>query len=414
MRTSTVCASCSSLGECGGFNGGGCSLVKLGEPSNARREWFHRLTTQEKRRHMAFVGPLPTPVKLEVHPYRKGQEMPCTNDCGHCTRREDRYELRKGGIQGIDPDKLISLIKSFKGREVHGLVLSGNSTEPTCYPEIAQVIQTAKDVGLQVSLFSNFYFAEPISGLEVASRLAKDDVVRISLDAGRPETYGLVHQPRFRDAYEKIKSNIHALVQQRALVQQMRPPGGAFRVEISYVLMRANSARDELSSVVNWARDVGVDQVRFTLLLCPRIGNAGFDKSQVLSEHETAHVTAFLKHLEVESGDSACEIQVLEDKPEQPDKPFRKCHHWKFIAVLGACGRFFPCTSVSLVRLMDRLGRGNINSPQFDFWEFWADPHKWSDLRPQECAGGRPAECTHFEFAVNQTLDQLAAASPPC
>ena len=282
-------------------------------------------------------------------------------------------------------------------------MLSGNSTEPTEYPEIAQVVRAVKNAHLQLSLFSNFHRGDRL--LEVASLLTKDDVVRISLDASCDATYRLVHRPGNRHAFEKVRSNIIDLLQQR---QRFRRE---FRVEISFVLMRHNCAHRELATLVSWARNVGVDRVRFTHLLCPKIGNEQFDNSQLLSERESTAAIAFVRNLQAEGTHSHCEIQILEDAPHQPQKPFRNCHHWKLIAVLGACGRFFPCTSVSLVRLTGRLGRGDINSPSFDFWQFWADPDKFPDLRPADCAAGRPAECIHFEFAVNQEIEQLAAAT---
>lgn len=396
ISTSVCRAPCAAHGE------GHCSLVKLSQSPNARRGWFYGLTTAEQRRHAARVGPLPAPVILEVHPYRRGQELPCNNDCGHCTRREDRYELGRQGVQGIDPERLLSLIESLRGRGVQRVVLSGNSTEPTQYPEIAEVVRTVKDVGLKLSLFSNYYGADRL--LEVASLLAKDDVVRVSLDAGKPQTYNRVHRPLFANAFRQIMTNIENLVQQK------RQHRREFCIEISYIITRANCAGEELVNLVNWGREHGVDRVRFSHMLCPRIGNDAFDHSQVLNEQETARVMTLLRELKAESADSSCEIQILDDEPEQAHKPFGKCHHWKLIAMLGACGKFFPCTSVSLVRLM-RLGRGDVNSRDFNFWQWWAEPQKWSNLRPQTCAAGQPAECTRFEFIVNKEIDQLAAAT---
>ena len=376
-------------------------LLKPSHLHNARRAWFYNLTTAEHRRHVARVGPLPAPLKLEVHPYCLGQGLPCTNDCRHCTRREDRRDLQNLGIQGINPDRLIPLIESLAGRGVHDVVLSGNSTEPLLYPAIVDVVRAVKEGGLGITVFSNFFHGEQL--LEAVPWLGDGDVVRISLDAGTARTYDLIHDPRSRHAFSRTLDNIEALIERR------RRHGRNFHVEISFVLMSLNARSTEITAVVNWARDHAVDRVRFSHLLCPRIGNGEFDSSQLLSKRETVQAVALLKHLQTESADSGCEIQILEDEPQQPQKPFRACHHWKLVGVLGASGRFFPCTSVSLVRLMDRLGRGDINSPDFDFWEFCNDPSKWADLCPQSCAGGQLAECTRFEFTANQEIEELAA-----
>ena len=366
---------------------------------NARLEWFCRLATAEQRRR-AVTGPLPAPLTVEIHPYiyRHGL-LPCSNDCGHCTRRDDRADLQYRRVPGIDPVKLISFIGGLAGRGVRNFVISGNSTEPTCYPALPSVIRAVKDAGLALSVFTNFHRGDRV--IEAADCLAAQDVVRVSLDAGGPRSYERVHRPRFRHAFETVMGNIAQLVQER------RRLGRHFRVEISFVVTRANWVSTEVRSLVRRASELEVNRVRFTRLLVPQIGNDLFDRSQIPGAAQATEAAALLRELQAETAGSTCEVQVLDEAPQQPHKPFARCHHWKVVAVLGACGRFFPCTSVSLVRLMNRLGRGDINAPDFDFWEFWSDADKWSGLR-QGCGG---AECTRFEFAVNEELDRLAVGA---
>jgi wyosine [tRNA(Phe)-imidazoG37] synthetase (radical SAM superfamily) len=159
-------------------------------------------------------------VKLEVHPYYESQSLCCTNDCRHCTRREDRGDLRDRGIQGIGPDRLIRFIQSLTDRGVHDVVLSGNSMEPLLYPAVADVVRTVKDIGLEISVLTNFHWGERL--LEVVPRLGTGDLARISLDAATATTYDRVHSPLIRQAFDKTMSNIKALVQERRRVRRAR------------------------------------------------------------------------------------------------------------------------------------------------------------------------------------------------
>jgi wyosine [tRNA(Phe)-imidazoG37] synthetase (radical SAM superfamily) len=367
---------------------------------NARCQWFWDLTSEAQRFRIAAGLPLESPVIVEVHPYHESQRVPCNNDCGHCTKGDDRSRLNVRGVEGIDPDRLISFIANLAGRGTKAVVLSGNSTEPLLYPRIDDVIRSVKAAGLALRVFSNFYYGERL--LEVVSHLTRHDLLRISLDAASPATYDQVHRPRARRAFERILENIEALAEQRKRERRQ------FVIEITYLLNRANCGLDDLFSLVRWATERRVDRLRFSLPLRPEIGNDKFDDRQLLGEQETNVLIRLLRQLQAELGGGATVIEILDDPSVQSRKPFRACHHWKMIAVLGACGRFFPCTAVALASMMDRLGQGDINDPNLNFWELWADSRKWAHLDPASCASGLPAECTRFEFVVNNEIDCIA------
>lgn len=374
----------------------------------SKEELLLQMITPDQMDRLAQGFPLKWPVRVEIHPYRRGQERPCSNDCTWCTKSDERARLAEGKVMGIDPERLFSLITSLDAREVDHIVLSGNSTEPLLYPEIKELVCTIKEAGFGLSLFSNFYYGKRILTDEVVSTFRPGDVIRVSLDAGSPKAYDKCHRPLVPETtFSTVLSNIALLANMR---KEMRGEvADSFAIEIAFLLANQNNSREEINWLLDWASECGVNRVRFSVPLRPQIGNEAFDDSQLLNEEEATEIFRHLadKRSELESrGQRATEIQLLRDPAGQPRKCFNSCHHWKLIAVLGASGMFFPCTSTSLVDLRNALGGGDINSPDFEFRQFWPNAEKWTQITPGSCAGGLPCECTRFEFAVNRQIEE--------
>lgn len=364
-----------------------------------RSSWFLKALEPEDRIRLAQGLALRVPLHLEVHPYHFSQEAPCSNLCQHCTKGDDRADLRRLKLTGIEPERLKSLIMSLAGSGIGGVVLSGNSTEPMLYPWIEDTIRTIKEANLRFRLYSNFHYGSKI--VPLASILGKRDVIRVSLDAASSEAYDAVHHPIIKEAFPRILKNIEMLADERAKC------GTEFSIGIAFLLTRLNSNEADIAALVDWARAKRVDWIRFTVPLLPLIGNDSFDAAQQLSVSEVDSLRSFLNGIKEKYPDYAENILVMNDDPDLPEKPFRFCHHWKAVAMLGATGRFFPCTSMSLARLKDELGLGNVNDPQFDFWKFWNDAEKWSCLQAQICAAGVSGDCTRYEYAVNEQIENL-------
>src|SRR3989339_91383 len=360
--------------------------------------WLAEYVTLKDVQKMLLGKPIEAPFSIEIPPYFELQPRPCNNNCIWCTRGEDKTNLLAKKVRGIEPEKLIALIKSLKTMGVQRVLFSGNSTEPLLYPDIDKVIKVVKESGLSLKLFSNFYYGEKL--LNVAKYLRQGDTIRISLDAGGENAYNKTHKATDPKAFTKILNNIENLSNNRD------ENGNQFEIAIAFLITKLNSSKDDIEYILNWARNNKINDIRFSFPLIPKVGYANFNESMLLDDKEADDVKAVIENFKNKYPEYAKTIHFRELDPGQPDKPFSQCHIWKLIPVLGASGRFFPCTSISLVETMDDSSRGDINSEDFNFVTFWKDSDKWKHLDPQKCANGKCSDCTFFEHALNKRIEE--------
>lgn len=329
------------------------------------------------------------PFQIEIHPYHYSQRFPCNNNCGWCTRRRDKLELRKAHDTGIKPNRLISFVRSLKGSGINKVIISGNSTEPLLYPWIGAVIKSIKSSGLGLGLFTNFYHGERV--MDTLTRVATEgDLLRISLDAGTEESYRKTHHPVDRAAFSKIIKNVERLLELRRIRKS------PLKVDITYLVTEKNSSESELSSVIEWTDRIGVDMIRFSVPLKPTHQNPNYEMAEATADTIKKRIIDVAERYK----DRGIKIFIRQDSVNQPEKVFGKCHHGQLIPVIGARGKLYPCTSTSTADF-GHLGMEDINSRDFDFWKIWRDQTKWQH-DTKHCP-----DCTRFEYDLNETLWEI-------
>lgn len=375
------------------------SKISSSETMGSREGWFNKLTSKEQRVHIANGLSLETPFRVEVHPYHISQKSPCNNNCVWCTKGDEKNKLKEEKIEGIKLENLLKFIEVIGAMGVTDMAISGNSTEPLMYEGIAEVLKKIKEEGMNFRLFSNFYYGERIK--EVIPKLQAGDVIRVSLDAASSDSYNKTHVPLDPKAYDKILDNLKDVSQERDRA------GVKFSLHITFLLTKTNFVQEEIGEFIKWALENKIDTIRFSVPLKPEVGNDKFDEKMQLTNKEIEEARKFLMDMQKKYPKYSKNIIITTELPEQAEKTFKQCHHWKMIAVLGATGKFFPCTSVSLVEGIASLGREDINASDFNFIEFWNDTEKWKDLDPQSCLNNKCADCTRWEFIVNQRIDAI-------
>ncbi len=87
--------------------------------------------------------------------------------------------------------------------------------EPLLHPNIIQFVEYMHGVGPEnaITLITNGYLLTPDRSL--ALMRAGLDLVEVSLDAFHEETYSRRRKSRSRDAFSRVKSNVHAMMAQR-------------------------------------------------------------------------------------------------------------------------------------------------------------------------------------------------------
>lgn len=327
-----------------------------------------------------------SPLHVEIHPHSNNTEM-CNNRCYGCTGLG--YAMKDNSGFGIDSGRLIQTIDSFKGR-VQKVVFSGCCVEPLMYPQFADVIRHSRDADLDISIYSNFYFATPeITGL--LSRPVKKEFVRASLNAGTREAYNLVHRPADTNSFDIILENIRRLAGAK--------DGDSPFFYLTYLLSQHNCDNKNLDFVVRFASSTrGIDKIRFSVYQKPlgrKMPRAVAIPQRLLDDSR--------KHLEdlkqkYQRQDFDVEITSEEIVEEQKQKGFSQCSVQDVFAVIGYDGSVYPCTAMASPFSPEQLKFGNINKE--DFWDIWSK--KNTNFSLEGCL-----DCTRAEFEINNWFHQL-------
>ena len=125
--------------------------------------------------------------------------------------------------------------------------------EPLLHSEIPNLVGCAKRCGFTVTLTTNGSRLD--EGVSRALLAAGLDRIRISLNVGRPETYGKLHVNRTADDFRRICGQALRLSELR------RSMGVATHVAAAYVVGSANYR--ELKEMIDMASAVGADAAHF-------------------------------------------------------------------------------------------------------------------------------------------------------
>lgn len=124
----------------------------------------------------------------------------CNFKCPHCI---DGDIINTGKM--LDIKYVKTLIKDWSKKGLKSVILIGGG-EPTLYPYFEEAVRFLKSLRLQVGVVSNGTKLEKIEN--ISHLLGPKDWVRLSLDAGKDETFQKIHCPRIKIKLEEILAGI--------------------------------------------------------------------------------------------------------------------------------------------------------------------------------------------------------------
>lgn len=127
----------------------------------------------------------------------------CNYYCDHCI---DLEMINKGGKLKLETIK--QLISRWVKRGLRSVIIIGGG-EPTLYSHFEEVVIFLKAKKLQVGIASNG--SRLPSLVRVVPFLSEHDWVRLSLDAGKNDTFQKIHNPRIRLNLDEILKNVQKL-----------------------------------------------------------------------------------------------------------------------------------------------------------------------------------------------------------
>lgn len=183
----------------------------------------------------------------------------CNHRCTHCI---DADLINTG--HAFDFDDVVRSLTVLRVAGLRSVILIGGG-EPTLHPEFRQTVDLIKLLGLQCAVVSNGSRVDRIEA--VADRFSAGDWVRISLDAGRDETFQRMHRPRGRDL------SLEAICSGAARIKRKNPAvtlGFSFIITWSGASVLDQPIADNVDEIVlatQLAKAHGFDYITFKPLL---------------------------------------------------------------------------------------------------------------------------------------------------
>ena len=112
----------------------------------------------------------------------------CNYACDHCID----FDILNSGINHKDGELRASLA-GMAARGLRSVILIGGG-EPTVYPRFREIVRFLKSLDLQVAIVSNGSRNERIH--DIIDCMDENDWIRLSLDAGRDDTFQAMHKPK--------------------------------------------------------------------------------------------------------------------------------------------------------------------------------------------------------------------------
>ena len=173
--------------------------------------------------------------------------MTLTNRCSHrCPLCTSKAYLDDRTMPTADAKRIVAEVARL-GAKAIGL---GGGGDPTCHPDLAEVIDFIGEQGLEVSLNTNGQLLDPAI---IAAAVRRCTWIRVSLDAEGPATFKKTHGLG-EEAYAQVVGNI------RALVAEKRRTGSEVTLGITYLLGPHTVAG--AVQATRQVRDLGVDYMR--------------------------------------------------------------------------------------------------------------------------------------------------------
>ena len=298
----------------------------------------HKLIYHPRRVADWLEGKLIYPIEVEI-----GLSGGCNHRCIFCA--VDYMEYKPHLL------KLDVLLPNLQIMERHGLksVIYAGEGEPFTNPQIAEIVNGTKALGIDAALSTNGVF---FSSEKIKSCLRSLTWVRYSVSAITDATYEKIHRCRQGDL-QRVLCNMEEAVRVK------RDESLPVTLGVQMLLLPDN--RDEVVALAQTMKKIGLDY--FTVKPFSQHPSA---QAKLQVDYSTAgEIKQQLEELETENFKVYFRSQSIENLEVQ--KPYSECHGVNFMAYITADGDVYPC--IAFMGRSDYI-YGNINEQHFDdIWQ---------------------------------------------
>lgn len=211
--------------------------------------WFVKISSArpagKRKRHSAFQFPEGKECQPSRTPFSVYLEVTqaCNLRCIHCFAAE-------GGKKAILPlEKIVELFDSMHEMGVLHLTLSGG--EPTLHPQFSRILELATDSSMAFTILTN------------ATRFERnpellEQIIECSRSRNKAMTLGISLDGVTAESHEKIRGAPGSYELTKRAIEKLADAGVK---QITLHMMMCNHNFGELDALVDWAVEMGVEQV---------------------------------------------------------------------------------------------------------------------------------------------------------
>lgn len=304
-----------------------------------------------------FNGKLTWPRQLEIH-LPSDHKRPCNFYCSYCAGHRFIKDLGTFEMDALD------LLRKLDGK-IPYIIYGGSYTEPITNPYFMAFIAMTKQTGAHFGIHTNGSvmkrLEEDTGWLTELGRIAEDEVdyLSVSLDAGTTESHcktkGIKHN-WFSEILEGIRMAV-----------ELKRKGPAVRM--CYLMNEMNSSQKEIDGIVKFARDTGVNSLRFSIPFAHYAQD--FDtvrryKENVEQRNKEPYYKRVAKHLSKSQDESPFIFWMSPDLQDVDLFNFKQCAYGYYQICIGADGYVYRCTTIS-TPTFKKLRLGKISDDLEEF-----------------------------------------------
>lgn len=342
------------------------------------------------------------PYQVEIQPGRiKGNNL-CWLNCSYCYGgRSQQVGHRLSPARYID---LMHQIAQGPHGGVRKIIFAGYATDPLNYEHIEDLVEAAQQNG-QITGFNTkaIRVSDRMVDLLTGPNTAATSYFNISIDAGSPEKYNMVHSVASKaDIYGKVLENLNR-------ISTARDRNGTSRdLSVSYLITRLNNASEEIERAIRDISAAGADLIRFTFPQVPR-GMESEAGSIIPSRAESREifdrVAPMIRRMSTERTRTL--ILDMDAKFQVVPRRILPCVARFVFPAVGFDGHLYHC-SQSAAPQFRPMALANLE--ERDFWDAYYDydvDDFWNSMRENaysvmerlDCRCDRKEQCVNAMFA---------------
>lgn len=205
-----------------------------------------------------FNGNLFYPRQFEIH-LPGGFDIACNCHCGHCNGK-----LFQRAIEHWEPTGL-SLLNKLAGKIPYH-IYGGVYTEPTLNPYFMQYLEMTKRYNNHFGIHTNGILLKTLEeNSDFLTKLCdistdRVDYLSVSLDAGSADGWRRVKGLKDGSGFYEVLDGIRLATQIRS-----RSASTSMAIRMTYLLTDYSDTYEEIKYISEFARDVGIDSLRFSV-----------------------------------------------------------------------------------------------------------------------------------------------------